>query len=421
MNLYNYKRSALILIVIWSTIFLLTTCIHKHSEDKDMVIHLPDGNRLIGTAACRNCHASIYDSFISTGHNLTSKPALQKYIKGSFEKDKNYYIYTAQDVVVMDALQDGFYQVHYKNRKLDNSYRFDMVIGSGTRGQTFLHWEGNHLFQLPVSYYTLSDTWSNSPGYPDRKSVFNRGIIGDCLGCHNSYAMVLFGDEKTGVSFDKNKIVYGVNCERCHGPGGKHVDFYTQHPDAKGSHEIYNAAQLSQRQQLDACAVCHSSGQKGVNAGLNFKTGDTITHSLSTVVDIASKLDVHGNQYGLVVATKCFRESKTITCSSCHNVHQQERGNLALFSKRCMNCHAPESDKFCKMAPSLGKAALVNNCIDCHMPVGESHTLNVKVAGVATHKPAVLRTHFITVYPDETKKFLQIMKNSSFKKEVAGN
>jgi len=408
---YKHKKSVIALIIICSSVFLLTTCINKTGTDKDTVINLPDGNRLTGSAACRNCHAALYDSFISTGHNLTSKPALKKYIRGSFEKDKNVYIYTAQDVVMMDALQDGFYQVHYKNSKLDKSYRFDMVIGSGTRGQTFLHWEGNHLFQLPVSYYTLSDTWSNSPGYPDRKSVFNRKIIGDCLGCHNSYASILNEDEKTGVSFDPDKIVYGVNCERCHGPGGKHVDFYSKHPDNKGTHEIINPVQLTQRQQLDACAVCHSSGQKGVNAGLNFKTGDTITHSLSSAISIASKLDVHGNQYGLVVASRCFRESKTITCSSCHNTHQQERGNLALFSKRCMNCHTPEGDKFCKMAASLGKAALVNNCIDCHMPTRESHTLNVKVTGVASHKPALLRTHFITVYPDETKKILQLMKN----------
>ena len=179
---------------------------------------------------------------------------------------------------------------------------------------------------------------------------------------------------------------------------------------------IINAASLSQRQQLDACAVCHSSGQKDLNLGLLFHTGDTLVHSVKNALDTTVKLDVHGNQYGLLVATKCFRVSGTITCSSCHNTHQQERGNTALFSKRCMNCHSIEKNTFCKMAPKLDNAVLINNCIDCHMPAKESHTLNVKVEDETKHKPAVIRTHFITVYPEETKKFIQLLQRVSVSK-----
>jgi hypothetical protein len=43
--------------------------------------------------------------------------------------------------------------------------RFDMVIGSGVMGQSFLTWRNNKLYQLPITYFTAADQWSNSPGF----------------------------------------------------------------------------------------------------------------------------------------------------------------------------------------------------------------------------------------------------------------
>jgi hypothetical protein len=36
----------------------------------------------------------------------------------------------------------------------EHTERFDYVIGSGGKGQTYLYWKGDLLFQLPVSYWT---------------------------------------------------------------------------------------------------------------------------------------------------------------------------------------------------------------------------------------------------------------------------
>jgi len=41
---------------------------------------------------------------------------------------------------------------------------------------------------------------------------------------------------------------------------------------------------------------------------------------------------VHGNQYQLFTASACFRKSKDMNCSSCHNPHTTERNNLAALS-----------------------------------------------------------------------------------------
>ncbi|MBZ5857390.1 multiheme c-type cytochrome [Flavihumibacter profundi] len=412
-NLALGKRRTFVFLAISGSIFFLTTCVGRQAEAPDPVITLPDGNRLVGSATCKNCHADIYNSFLHTAHSLTSKPPLKKYIKGSFEEKKNWFHYSIDDGVRMVELDTGFFQANFKNRNFDKAYKFGMVIGSGTRGQTYLYWEGNHLFQLPVSYYTMADTWTNSPGYPDDEAVFTRPIQAQCLGCHSSYVKVLPAKAHAQDEFDHNSVVYGINCERCHGAGGKHVDFHTEHPEDKQARFIINAANLSQRQQLDACAVCHSGVSNDMKPSLGFITGDTIPHHNTVPADSMPPLDVHGNQYGLLVASKCFRVSGSITCSTCHNTHQQERGNTALFSQRCMTCHTEAKGSFCKMAPELGAANLISNCIDCHMPAKESQVLNVKMEHEANHKPAVIHSHYISIYPDETRKMVEIIKGHS--------
>src|SRR5688572_18023172 len=49
-------------------------------------------NGFAGSEACMPCHKSIYDNFVSTAHNLTSRPAAE-FIKGSTKKGENRYSY----------------------------------------------------------------------------------------------------------------------------------------------------------------------------------------------------------------------------------------------------------------------------------------------------------------------------------------
>jgi hypothetical protein len=347
---------------------------------------------------------------MQTAHEKSSRPGLKKYIKGSFEEGKNVYGFNLTDGVVMVENDSGLFQSNFINKKLEKPYKFGIVIGSGTRGQTYLYWADNRLFQMAISYFTQTDSWVNSPGSPEDFAKFTRPIERNCISCHGSYAKLISPPDQKFDEFERNQIVYGINCEKCHGAGGKHVDFHSQNPGEKTAKFIVNAAKLSQRQQLDACGVCHSGINNKMTSPFGFHIGDTIYHKPVVLSDSLAQPDVHGNQYNLLVKSKCFRESGTITCSTCHNVHEQQRGNAQLFSQKCMTCHTPEKNNFCKMAPEVGKDNLVGNCIDCHMPTRESQVLNVQVFGEARHKPAVLRTHQIAIYPEDTKKMLQFMQ-----------
>jgi nitrate/TMAO reductase-like tetraheme cytochrome c subunit len=71
-----------------------------------------------------------------------------------------------------------------------------------------------------------------------------------------------------------------------------------------------------------------------------------------------------------------------------------------------MSCHNPADATF-KTATHQSVSGLEKNCIDCHMPAQPSKSIAVNLQGMETPKASLLRTHFIGIYPDEIKKFIQ--------------
>jgi hypothetical protein len=94
-----------------------------------------------------------------------------------------------------------------------------------------------------------------------------------------------------------------------------------------------------------------------------------------------------------------------MTCVTCHDPHSNQEGMLAGFSAKCMNCHNTEHNSFCKLKHKE-KYNITANCIDCHMPELNSKAITVLLQGETTPAPASMRTHYISVYPGETKKYL---------------
>jgi hypothetical protein len=368
------------------------------------------GEKFAGSETCMKCHKAIYDNQIHTAHYLTSRPAIAEYIKGSFEPGKNKYYYNQSVAVAMEKRGDSFYQVEYYKTTEKKVRRFDMVIGSGTMGQSFLSWKDNYLFQLPITYFSAADQWSNSPGFPD-KVLFNRPITARCMECHSTFIKTLSEPANAPEEFEKTKIIYGVDCEKCHGPAAKHVEFQSQDPSVKVAKYIINPAKLSRQQNLDLCASCHGGRLQKIKPSFEFTAGDKLSdyYKVDTTAPDPDHIDVHGNQYALLRASKCFRLSSTLTCSSCHNTHENEKGRVAVFSQRCMNCHSEEHGKRCKLTHSLGNA-IKKNCIDCHMPLKASKAIAVQLHGDSLPTAALIRSHFVTIYPEETKKILEVMK-----------
>src|SRR5690606_39305559 len=98
-------------------------------------------------------------------------------------------------------------------------------------------------------------------------------------------------------TFARNRLVYGIDCERCHGPAAAHVAFHTDHPQESKAMYITRIGALNNQQQLDLCAVCHSGLKTPKKSISGFRPGDAYTDYFYPDISAPGKpteLDVHG-------------------------------------------------------------------------------------------------------------------------------
>jgi Cytochrome c554 and c-prime len=364
----------------------------------------------VGDGACRSCHEAIDRTYLRTGHHLTSQIPSESSISGKFAVTSNILRTADPNLHFAMTIRDGsYFQSVVFGRppdELTHTERIDVVVGSGQRGQSYLYWKGDRLFQLPVSYWTPLGEWVNSPGYTDGTAEFTRPIDPRCLECHAGYiASIPSGAPEN--RYQKTGLVLGITCERCHGPGRQHVaaelsrSAAAQHspPAASpgkridGNLDIVNPKSLSRERQVDVCAQCHGGLGEVRAPAFSFVPGRSLADYLQLVIpDADAKLDVHGNQVALLERSRCFQNSSKMTCTTCHDVHAPER-TAAAYSDRCLGCHKPES---CGLYPKLGKD-IARNCVDCHMQVQDSDVIVSIVDGKQVKMR--IRNHWIKVYP----------------------
>ncbi len=415
-NLVKYRSLTITFTSILLCTLFFTRCINSGTE-KQLSSKAPAFNQFAGSASCANCHKNIYSTHINTAHFHTSEIASAKNIMGSFDTGKNTFVFNNGATVAMEKRPSGFFQVAYINGAETKSQRFDITIGSGTKGQSYATWAGQMLLQLPITYFTSADQWCNSPGYPN-KVAFNRPITSRCLECHATFATTIPGNGKEPEKFDSKQMIWGVDCEKCHGPAAQHVAYQTENPNEKKGKFIINPASFTRQQSLDLCALCHGGRLQKSRPSFQFTAGDKLADYFlidSTAKDV-NGIDVHGNQSGLLTASRCFLKSNTLTCVTCHNTHENEKGKTALFSQRCTGCHNNKhADALnCKMTASIG-SGIENFCTACHMPQQPSMAIAVLLPGKGLPTPATMHTHLIKVYPEETQKILAYIKQSAGK------
>ncbi len=121
----------------------------------------------VGDSTFISCHRD-KATFEQTAHRITMRLPTRQSILGNFSSGSNVLHTDRPDVHFrMDADSSGFYQTLVVGKGADSTSRTERVAyvgGSGRKGQSFLYWSGDKLFQLPVSYYTGLNTWLGSPG-----------------------------------------------------------------------------------------------------------------------------------------------------------------------------------------------------------------------------------------------------------------
>jgi hypothetical protein len=338
----------------------------------------------VGDDACRSCHASQVDSFHQTAHYLTSAEPNEHTILGKFTAGDNILKTSNPNLAFhLEAKEGGFFQTANSR-----SERFAVVVGSGDKGQTYLFWDGDQLFQLPVSYWT-NVGWVNSPGYRDGVADFERTIIPRCLECHATWFESLAPPSNR---YNTTGYGLGIQCEKCHGPGREHVKREQAKAAPAPDTAILNPAHFSRDRQMDLCAWCHAGHGQAILPAFSYLPNNPLDKYINfPKPDPNAPLDVHGNQVESLKQSRCFLAS-SMTCLTCHNVHVSQH-NLAEFSQRCLTCHKPDSPTFSKESHPV-----TNNCIDCHMPRQETNLIVFNFEGKRV-KPE-MRNHWIKVYSE---------------------
>jgi Cytochrome c554 and c-prime len=395
--LKGIKRILVILVAIATVIMILSRCMNTaDSLPKDI-----RGEAYTGAATCVKCHQKIKQSFAHNAHGLTSKPVYDQELLKVFAPDSNVFNFDANQKVVVEKRTGGVFQVAYVNGKEARAEKFDMVFGSGEKAYTYAYWKGKKLYELPLSYFSAIRNWAISPGFTKQTFYYDRPIGSRCLECHASYVdkkVTQTSGITTDEEMERGALLYGIDCERCHGPGRQHAVFHLENPEEKTAKFITIYKILSRKQKMDACAVCHSGNTLVAQRSVfGFQPGDNLEayYSQDFTGFGGGNIDVHGNQSAMLQGSNCYRKSETMTCQSCHNTHENIKGNLKIYSQRCITCH--QNTKHSEV--TLAKGSLSTNCIDCHMPKEPSKLITFQQAGKDHLSPYLLRSHRIAIHP----------------------
>ncbi|MEO6407042.1 MAG: multiheme c-type cytochrome [Ferruginibacter sp.] len=392
----HHKRSLNVLILLAGFVFILSKCINP-VEGKD-----PRGKAFAGAATCRQCHQAIYDSFLGTAHYHATSVANAQNILGNFSPGINTFNYDSITKLVMEKRDSGWFQVLYEMGQEKKAYRFDILFGRH-HAQTSLYWQNDKLYELPVSHYTGLNAWATSPGFSVNKPHFQRLVNSDCLDCHSSNLAIKSTNINSDASYDPKSLLVGIDCERCHGPALDHVNFHLQNPNATTAAFLVKNSLLLPQQKLDACAICHSGNDKmKIQSRFEFIMGDSLGYFFMPFGGSTGGLDVHGNQYNLLMQSKCFNIN-TMTCGTCHDPHKDADQDTRFYSRKCMTCHEPDKADFCPKYARLGES-IKSNCIDCHMPKRPSNAISFQMQQSSSSSAYLLRTHRIAIYSDSLDK-----------------
>ena len=382
-------------------IFFFSRCLPGSPSNND-----PRGDQYAGSQACAACHQSISGSYAHGNHYKSSAAVSMNGLEKLIGPSRDRFYFTDSSFIGIENKENALFQSYFTGNQETASERFDIAFGSAEKAQTYGYWKEDKLYQLPLTFFTSLNVWANSPGFPARHARFERVIGSRCFECHASYInkeFVRTGSLTVSEKLDRRSIVYGIDCERCHGPAARHVKFQQDNPSVKTAQYIVSIGSLSRQRQLDLCAMCHSGNDQTPQRSLfSFVPGDTLSHFYFPAFELTGgEPDVHGKQLQLLESSECFRKTE-MTCTSCHNSHGPEQNNMTAFISKCMNCHqhSVHATGMLKENEQIKRDfnLVSRNCIDCHMPLQTSKTIYFNNGDQQKNIPYLIRTHKIAVY-----------------------
>jgi predicted CXXCH cytochrome family protein len=321
-----------------------------------------------GSEVCAECHSQEHASYLETAHSQSFSlvDAGREPPDGQFthpEKPRHYASYRAHgELRHREFLATAAGEVTLIDRPLK------YLVGSGRFSRTYLAELDGFLVESPLTWYASLAAWQLSPGFEDRiDGSFSRSVSANCLYCHVGQL-----ERAGGSDFRMEVHELAISCERCHGPGSRHVARRRLMPEDAGDNLIVNPRKLSRELAEAICQQCHLESKSSVEVRgrrrEDFRPGQRWT---DFVVNYAadsppSDMTVTGHVQQMH-ASRCYQASDDLTCTTCHDPHDSpspaERADY--YRQTCSKCH---DDGSCGLLESERIARNQNHCAACHMP-----------------------------------------------------
>ena len=352
----------------------------------------------VGMDACVNCHADRCAEFRGTRHAQACVVPDPDNMPAAFTAGGVYQSPQAPVRFEMGRKDREFFVSAIRDtpqgeQRTQSPIAFVYGSGAGT-DEVFFTWHGDRLYELPIVWLHPLNSWGADPFDPQGSGDFSREWTIRCVECHNTWLEYVPGSLN---EYKRDHLLLGVTCEKCHGPGRLHVEHHAANPDDKLAHAITVPRDLPRERQMDLCALCHSNSLYHRRPPFSYKPGDRLDDYYRTLSGTQHPEEDHvANQTAYLKQSRCYAESESLTCTTCHNPHRpRSPEHMGSGESACMRCHQPAD---CREQPRL-PTAVQNNCVGCHMPVGNKIQVYFQTESDAYVAPVKRWEHRIAVHP----------------------
>jgi hypothetical protein len=328
----------------------------------------------IGPESCRGCHPVEYQRWSQSAHGLAERQLRTATDEAAFVPSRS--LKHGADTTTMRTNGSEFQIVTLGLESNLQPFQVERVIGNSPLIQFLTPFPGGRYQVHEASYDPKSNQWFyvygddlRNPGEYGHWTGRGMNWNSECAGCHNTRLKKNY-DEATD-SYHTTMAGTSVNCEACHGPLQKHLEWQKEHPKSKAQDPT--VAPLSPQRLMDLCGSCHS---RNTDLTGDFLPGDSFyDHYALEILDSSQRWYPDGQikdedyEFSSFLSSKMYQAG--VTCIDCHS--RDVTKPLLHGNDLCLKCHngghpkAPVID-----AAGHGHHKLTDKggeCIGCHMPV----------------------------------------------------